>query len=91
MENKSTYNRTKPAPAPHRAPDVLSELSSGARSDWKRIRSVWSDVLVDAAVALRADRTLQLLLLPLHDVSRSVAAGGAFDWQAAELALHCVR
>jgi len=55
------------------------------------VRSVWSDVLIDAAVALRADRTLQLLLAPLQDVSQTVAGGGTFDWQTAELALHCVR
>jgi hypothetical protein len=66
-------------------------MSSSERSDWKRVRAHWSDVLVDAAAALRADRALALLLAPLHDVGRTVAGGGALDWQAAELALHCVR
>jgi hypothetical protein len=66
-------------------------MSGTARADWKRVRALWSDVLVDAAAALRGDRAVPLLLAPLGDVSRAVAGGGAFDWQAAELALHCVR
>lgn len=88
---------TPPSPTPifligmHRAPDGLSDLSAAARGDWKRTRAAWGDVLVDAALALRADRTLALLLAPLQEVSRAVAGGGAFDWQAAELALHCIR
>lgn len=52
---------------------------------------MWSDVLLDAASALGGDRALALLLAPLGEVSRAVAGGGAFDWAAAELALHCVR
>jgi hypothetical protein len=73
------------------APDDLGELSSAARADWKRARAAWGDVLVDAALPLRPERSLALLLAPLHDVGRAVAGGAPFDWQAAELALHCVR
>ncbi|KAI8470335.1 MAG: armadillo-type protein [Monoraphidium minutum] len=74
-----------------RAPDNLDDMGSGGRSEWKRVRSAWGDVLVDAAAALRPERALPLLLAPLHDVGRAVAGGGPLDWQAAELALHCVR
>lgn len=78
-------------PPRHSAPDALAELSSSARADWKRTRAAWGDVLIDAALALRGPRALTLLLAPLHDVARAAGGGGAFDWQTAELALHCVR
>ncbi|GBF90722.1 hypothetical protein Rsub_03023 [Raphidocelis subcapitata] len=74
-----------------RAPAAFADLTGAQRSDWKRARGVWSDVLLDAASALGGERTLALLLAPLGEVSRAVAGGGAFDWAAAELALHGVR
>jgi hypothetical protein len=48
-------------------------------------------VLVDACDAVGQQRALQLLLMPLTEVSQGVAAGREFDWKTAELALHCVR
>ncbi|KAF6259150.1 armadillo-type protein [Scenedesmus sp. NREL 46B-D3] len=72
-------------------PDGYSSMRSSERADWRRCRHAWADVLVDACDAVGHQRALQLLLMPLTDVSQAVAAGREFDWKTAELALHCVR
>ena len=72
-------------------------MTPSERAEWKRCRAAWADVLIDAALALGTERTLQLLLAPLRDAAGAgggVGAGGAAalpDWQTAELALHCLR
>uniref|UniRef100_A0A383V7P9 Importin N-terminal domain-containing protein n=1 Tax=Tetradesmus obliquus TaxID=3088 RepID=A0A383V7P9_TETOB len=74
-----------------RLPDGYSSMRNSERADWRRHRHAWADVLVDACDAVGQQRALQLLLLPLTEVSQGVAAGREFDWKTAELALHCVR
>lgn len=66
-------------------------MRSSERADWRRSRHAWSELLTDASEAVGEQRALQLLLLPLTEVSQAVAAGREFDWKTAELALHCVR
>lgn len=62
-------------------------MRTSERTDWRRYRAVWGDVLQDAAEALGCLRALQLLLQPLSDM----VAPKPFDWVTAELAMHCVR
>jgi transportin-3 len=50
-----------------------------------------ADTIHDCAGVLSFGRCLGLLLEPLRQLSAAVAAGGAFDWRAAEAALYCVR
>jgi transportin-3 len=66
-------------------------MRNSEKADWRRYRHAWADVLVDACDAVGQQRALQLLLMPLTEVSQGVAAGREFDWKTAELALHCVR
>ena len=61
------------------------------RADFKRSRVVIGDTLMDAALVLGGAETLRLLVEPLMELSARVGRGGAFDWQAAEAALYCVR
>jgi hypothetical protein len=62
-------------------------MRSSERADWRRYRAAWGDVLQDACTALGCQRSLQILLQPLSEM----VAPKPFDWQTAELALHCLR
>lgn len=75
------------APLQHRLPEGYNNMSSSERSDWRRYRITWGDVLQDAAAALGCARALQMLLAPLAEM----VAPKPFDWRTAELALHCLR
>jgi len=74
-----------------RYPIDFDDLSSQERRDWKRNRYHVGDTLDDAARVVRAEEALKLLVGPLRDLSVVVAAGGEFDWRAAEAALYCIR
>ncbi|KAL4538826.1 hypothetical protein Ndes2526B_g02895 [Nannochloris sp. 'desiccata'] len=72
-------------------PNDFSTWNRDERADFKRARVAVGDTLMDAAAVLGGAETLRLLVEPLMELSARVAAGGAFDWQAAEAALYCVR
>ena len=74
-----------------RFPNDFDELHRDEKADFKRGRVAVGDTLMDAAAVLGGAETLRLLVEPLMELSAKVAAGGAFDWQAAEAALYCVR
>jgi len=74
-----------------RYPDDFEGWRPDERADFKRQRYAVADVLIDAAAVLGGSSTLQLLSEPLQELSASVAAGGAFEWRAAEAALYCIR
>ena len=74
-----------------RYPDDFDTWHRDERSDFKRGRVAVGDTLLDAAAVVGGEETLRLLVEPLMELSARVSAGGAFDWQTAEAALHCVR
>lgn len=74
-----------------RLPQGFQRMRNSEKADWRRYRHAWSDVLLDSSAAVGEQRALQLLLQPLADLSQASSQGKEFDWQAAELALHCVR
>lgn len=74
-----------------RFPDDFDTWHRDEKADFKRGRVAIGDTLMDAAGVLGGAETLRLLVEPMMELSAKVAAGGAFDWQAAESALYCVR
>lgn len=82
-----TYTHTHTLAIPCRLPPGWSDMPGKERSNTKRARRDWADVLFDASAAVGPDRALSLLVAPLGEM----AAPAPFDWRTAELALHCVR
>jgi transportin-3 len=83
-----------------RLPEMIDTWQRSERLDWRDARHDLGEVLLDAALALGPQRSLELLTAPLQEMSGAGAAAGspasgaeppAFSWRTAELALACLR
>lgn len=72
-------------------PKDWEDLHSDEKYEFKDMRAIVGDLLLDATDILGPDRTLQLVMAPLTEVSTQVQSGGRFDWRKAESSIYCVR
>ncbi|KAK3235077.1 hypothetical protein CYMTET_54701, partial [Cymbomonas tetramitiformis] len=74
-----------------RFPEGFDTWPRHEKADFKRNRYSVADTLLDAARVCGGEKSLQLIVQPLSELSQKVASGEAFNWVEAEAALYCAR
>lgn len=72
-------------------PENCEHWHSDEKSEFKYMRQIVGDLLLDSTDVLGPERCIALLVAPLSELSAQIQAGCTFDWRKAEASLYALR